>query len=116
MANKKFGNSFETLRRFGERYRADAAVRARVGSGDYSDLELELPEGCEVRVMEQSPDTYYFALPPEPHVPLADKVLERVVGGVGSPRWMDAGGGCTGCATAADIPCHGTSEAVLRNL
>ena len=115
--NGKSGNSFETLRRFGERYRADAAVRARVGSGDYSDLELELPEGCEVRVMEQSPDTYYFALPPEPHVPLADKVLERVVGGVGSPFCgADMMGGSTGCATAADIPCHGTSEAVLRNL
>ena len=105
MADGKFDTSFELLRQFGERYRADAAVRVRVGNGDYSDLELELPEGTEVRVLEQTPDTFYFPLPPDPHAPLADKVLERVVGGVGG-MWP-------GAATAADIPCHGTSDAVL---
>ena len=104
MASGKFDSSFELLRQFGERYRADAAVRDRVGNGDYSDLELELPEGTEVRVLEQTPDTYYFPLPPQPNALLADKVLEGVVGGVGT---------FPGAATVADTPCHGTSDAVL---
>ena len=106
MADGKFDSSFEFLRQFGERYRADAAVRARVGNGDYSDLELELPEGTELRVLEQTPDTYYFPLPPEPNALLSDKVLERVVGGVGT---------APGAPTFADTPCHGTSDAVLIN-
>lgn len=105
MASGKFDSSFELLRQFGERYRADAAVRARVGNGDYSDLELELLEGTEVRVLEQTPDTFYFPLPPDPRAPLSDKVLERVVGGVGGM-----------CSATADTPCHGTSEAVLVNV
>ena len=109
MAGGKFDSSFELLRQFGERYRADAAVRARVGNGDYSDLELELPEGTEIRVLEQTPDTYYFPLPPGPNAALSDKVLERVVGGVG-------GTAAPGAATFANTPCHGTSDAVLVNV
>ena len=73
--------SWEALQEFGMRYRADAAVRARVGSGDYSDLELELPEGTEVRVLEQTPDTFYFPLPPKPDTALSDEKLQAVAGG-----------------------------------
>lgn len=78
---KEYGGSFEALLRFGERYRADAAVRARVAAGDFSDLDLELPEGVEVRVVEQSADAYYFPLPPQPHTVLSDEALEAVAGG-----------------------------------
>ena len=73
--------SWEALQAFGMRYRADAAVRAQVGSGDYSDLELELPEGTEVRVLEQTPDTFYFPLPPKPNPALSDEKLQAVAGG-----------------------------------
>ena len=75
------GASFEALMEFATRYRADAAVRARIESGDYSDLELEVPEGTEIRVMENTPDTLYFPLPPNPHSSLSDKDLDKVAGG-----------------------------------
>ena len=52
---------FEALARFGERYRADAEVRARIARGDVSDLGgLNLPPEMEFRVVEQTADTYYF--------------------------------------------------------
>ena len=106
--NGKSGNSFETLRRFGERYRADAAVRARVGSGDYSALELELPAGTEVRVLEQTPDTYYFPLPPEPNPPLSDEMLESVAGGTGRAEWVTGPHGYP-IPTGRMVYCHGTA-------
>ena len=78
---KEYGGSFEALLRFGERYRADAAVRARVAAGDFSDLGLEFPDGVEVRVVEQSAEAYYFPLPPQPDTALSDEALEAVAGG-----------------------------------
>ena len=73
--------SWEALQEFGTRYRADAAVRARVAGGDYSDLELQLPRGMELRVMEQTADTFYFPLPPDPNSVLADETLLGMSGG-----------------------------------
>lgn len=75
------GESYQALSRFCERYRADAEVRARIARGDHSDLGLEVPEGTEVRVVEQSADTYYFPLPPGPSATLSDEALEAVAGG-----------------------------------
>ena len=81
---KEYGGFFETLMQFGERYRADAAVRARVAAGDLSDLDWEVPAGVEVRVVEQSAGTFYFPLPPEPESTLSDGALAHVAGGTGS--------------------------------
>ena len=96
-------SKLEALRRFGASYRADAAVRARVGSGDYSDLDLELPEGCEVRVLEQSPDVHYFLLPPKPDRMLSEEALDAVAGG--SSRggcYSDGSMACT-CVMQSDL-------------
>ena len=73
--------AWEALRQLGERYRADAAVRARIADGDLSDLGLELPARMGIRVVEQSADTYYFPLPPAPNPALSDETLETVAGG-----------------------------------
>ena len=74
--------AWKALAQLGERYRADAAVRARVANGDLSDLDLELPAGMELRVVEQSADTFYFPLPPAPNPALSDRMLEAVAGGL----------------------------------
>ena len=50
--------AWEALKQLGGHCRADAAVRARIADGDLSDLDLELPAGMEIRVVEQSADTY----------------------------------------------------------
>ena len=76
-----FDKPFEALNRFCARYRADAEVRARIARGDTSDLDLELPEGTEVRVMEQTADTFYFPLPPQPAAAVSDEALNAVSGG-----------------------------------
>ena len=76
-----FDEPFEALNRFCARYRADAAVRARIARGDTSDLGLELPAGTEVRIVEQTADTFYFPLPPEPAAAVADEMLNQVSGG-----------------------------------
>ena len=78
-----FLRNYETLKRFGERYRADAALRARIAGGDYSDLEAEVPPGVEIRVVQQTADTHYCQLPPDPNAQLGDQALENVAGGTG---------------------------------
>ena len=79
----KLAESIEATRQFAERYRADPEVRSRVARGDVSDLGLELPAGVEVKVVEQSADTYYFTLPPPSLAVLSGEMLEVVSGGTG---------------------------------
>ena len=75
----------ETLQRFGERYRADAALRDRIARGDHSDLIAEVREGVEVRVLQQTPETHYFLMPQDPNARIQDQALESVVGGSSPP-------------------------------
>ena len=71
----------ETLQRFSERYRADAALRDRLAGGDYSDLDVEVPPGVEIRVVLETADTYYCPMPPDPNAQLEDQALDAVAGG-----------------------------------
>ena len=80
-AHADFLRNYETLRRFGERYRADAALRARIAAGDRSDLHVGVPEGIEVRVAEQTPEVHYFLMPSDPNEVAPDRSLESVAGG-----------------------------------
>ena len=98
---------FEALNRFCARYRADAEVRARIARGDTSGLGLDLPAGTEVRVVEQTADTFYFPLPPKPAAVVSDEALNAVSGGVpygdyrASPSNSSLAGAChfvTSCA------------------
>ena len=83
-AHGNFLQNYETLRRFGERYRADPELRARIAAGDRADLDADLPAGIEVRVVQQTPETHYFLLPPDPNARVQDRALEGVAGGTGS--------------------------------
>ena len=76
-----FLRNHETLKRFGERYRADAALRGRIAAGDRADLDAEVRAGVEVRVVQQTPETHYLLLPPDPNERLEDRTLESVAGG-----------------------------------
>ena len=76
-----YDKPFEALNRFCARCRADAEVRARIARGDISDLGLELPAGTEVRVVEQTADTFYFPLPPKPAAAVSDEMLNQASGG-----------------------------------
>ena len=76
---EEFGARHQALDRFYESYCLDPEVRARLARGDLSDLGL--PEGIEIRIVEQSADTYYFPLPPEPDAAVSDAALASVAGG-----------------------------------
>ena len=76
---ESFGVRHQALDRFYERYCLDPEVRARLARGDLSDLGL--PEGIEIRIVEQSADTYYFPLPPEPDAAVSDAALASIAGG-----------------------------------
>ena len=71
----------ETMQRFSVRYRADAALRGRIAAGDYSDLEMEIPPGVEIRVTLETPETRYCPMPPDPNTWLKDQALENIAGG-----------------------------------
>ena len=92
MKQELLNESYKALHQFYQRYHADEEVRERVSRGDTSDLNgLNLPPEMELRVLEQTADTYYFPLPPPPGAVLSDESLESISGGV-----MHTGG--TGCA------------------
>ena len=76
-----FERFHEAVAQYADRYRSDEAVRARIAGGDTSDLGIDVPEGMEVRISEQTDDTYYFVLPPNPGKVLADDDLDNIAGG-----------------------------------
>ena len=76
-----FLQNHETLKRFSVRYRGDAALRERLVGGDYSDLDLEIPPGVEVRIVQETPGVHYCPMPPDPNTWLGDQALENISGG-----------------------------------
>ena len=75
----------EAFIRFNRRYRADAEIRARIARGDTSDIdrsEMDIPDGMDLRIVEQAADTFYFfLLPPVPNQALSDESLGSMAGG-----------------------------------
>ena len=83
---------WEALGRFAQRYCSDAEVRARVARGDTSDLDrsaLNIPDGMDIRIVEQTADTFYFPLPPVPNQALSDESLGSMAGGSCLPGHHD---------------------------
>ena len=81
MAQITLAEYFEALTDFARRYRADADVRARIARGDTSDLGPDFPDSLEVRVVEQTADTYYLPMPQQPTGALSDEALAGTAGG-----------------------------------
>ena len=67
------------------RYRDDPELRARIDSGDMADeiarLGVALPGGVEPRIVANSDEVYYLALPPDPNATMGDETLAQVSGG-----------------------------------
>ena len=107
MTEQEFATHLETheaLKRFAGRYRADGALRGRIAEGDYSDLYAQIPDGAELRIVSQSPDTYYLLMPEDPNRATADRTLESVAGG-------STTGSASSILTASSFPsCLGTGS------
>ena len=98
--------TYEALQRFAGRYRSDQALYDRIAGGDYSDLYAEVPAGAEVRIVTQTPDTYYMLMPEDPNRATADRTLESVAGGstTGSASSIFTASSfpsCLGCGSSA---------------
>jgi hypothetical protein len=72
---------------------------------------LEIPDGVEIRVIENTDDVVYFTLPPEPSTVLDDEALEAVAGGstVGSGGTAFTAGTISCPATVGTASCVGTA-------
>lgn len=70
----------------GQAWRADPDFRARLAADPAAaaaERGLELPAGIrEVRVAENTPETFHVIFPPSPNQNLTDEALRQVSGGV----------------------------------
>lgn len=105
------GNPEEARRQLIRRSADDEELRQRLladpkGTAE-EELGAELPEGIEIRVVEESADTIYLVLPPKPATSekggeLSDRELESVAGGWG-------GSGESGVVTGySTVTCSGS--------
>ena len=96
MTEEEFLQGREVLLQNSTLYHRDAALRARLDAGDtQAAIEAfrmrDVPPGMEVRVVAQSPEVYYLALPPDPNDTVSDSLLGAVVGGDGATTASSAG-------------------------
>ena len=105
-----YRESYASLQRLAARCRADAGLRARLEGGDRAGLELdlEIPPGVALRLVEQTPERFYLPLPPDPNAVVAENQLEGVAGGstistggsVATIPSTISSAGSAGCASA----------------
>ena len=99
----------QNVQRFADmaaRYRDDAALRARIDSGDLTDelreLEVDPIPGVEMRIVVDTDEVTHFAFPPDPNTHLSDEGLRAVAGGetAGSASTISS----TGCLCCSTVP------------
>ena len=82
------GNEIQNLKPlidFSKEYHSNEALRARIDGGDVAPLvealDMEVPQGMEVRVFANTADTFYLPLRPDPSMMLEDNDLISISGG-----------------------------------
>jgi hypothetical protein len=87
----------ESKKRFGEiisKCWGDAAFKARFISDPkkvLAEYDIEVPEGLDVKVLENTNDLMYLTIPPKPdHSALSDDQLDQVSGGAGNVQNFQA--------------------------
>ncbi len=101
------GQYSDALQTMANDCRDDAELRAKVDSEPravFADRDLPFPDQSDVRVVRNTADVFYMAIPPDPNAAVSDASLEQTAGGsrgVGHPN---------NCAsTSSTIPsCLGT--------
>lgn len=95
-----------TLQAMANDCRDDPEFRARVDAeprAAFADRGLPLPRHSEVRVVRNTENVFYMAIPPDPNTTLSDAALEQAAGG-GSASCISTLPSCIGtfgCATNA---------------
>lgn len=65
-------------------YRQDPAFRARTDADPHAVLAeqgIDVPPWVEVRIVENTAETFHFVLPPSPNAALEDEALAMIAGG-----------------------------------
>ena len=98
---------------FAERYWSEPDVRERIESGDLSEaleeLGVSLQDGAEARIVANTDEVVYFAMPPDPNTEIADEGLDAVAGGAGTTSAVPL----SSASTASTIPsCLGCASSV----
>ena len=114
MTEEEFLQGREVLLQNSARYHRDAVLRARLDAGDtQAAIEAfrmrDVPPGTEVRVVAQSPEVYYLALPPDPNNAVSDALLGAVVGGDGATTASCAGTIPSTVSTIGCLSCEAPS-------
>ena len=89
----------EALQTMANDCRDDPEFRAKLDSEPreaFADRGLPCPGNSEVRVVRNTADVFYMAIPPDPNTTLSDAALEQT-----------AGGNCAGCISTLPL-CIGT--------
>ena len=98
---------------FAERYWSEPDLRARIEAGDISgsleEMGLSLRKGVEARIVANTDEVVYLAMPPDPNTEVADEGLRSVAGGAGTTSAIPL----STTATASTIPsCLGCASTV----
>ena len=108
------GNPEEERRRLIERSMEDEDLRQRLLADPKGTVEQELgaklPEGIEIRVVEETPETVYLVLPPKVAASrqddeLSDRELEAVAGGWGKSTNYETCGAADMCFGTVQMRC-----------
>ncbi|MGF1470890.1 MAG: NHLP leader peptide family RiPP precursor [Rubrobacteraceae bacterium] len=100
------GSPEEVRQRLIQRSMEDEELRQKLLSDPKAAIEQEvgarLPDGVEIRAVEETPETIYLVLPPKPEVAseggeLSDEELEAVAGGAWFTNHYTCATTCSTC-------------------
>ena len=78
-------NTWDAVDAIRERYWSDDAFRARIDSGDVTDvlesIPFDVPPESSIRIVADSSERRHFIMPPDPNFALEDEQLSVVAGG-----------------------------------
>ena len=100
---------------FAQAYREDAEFRSRVDEDPKSIMAehyFDVPPGVDVRIMEDTDDTFHFVLPPDPNVALSDEALGMVAGGKSASTIGSAGSASTVSTVCTTASCAASASSL----
>ena len=92
---------------FSKDYHSDEALRSRIDGGDLAPLvealDMQVPQGMEVRVFCNTADTFYLVLRSDPSEKLQDDELMSITGGstASSAGTISSAGTLPSCLSSA---------------
>ena len=103
--------SAQSLMAAGEAFHRNEEFRLRAETdphGALAEKGFEMPPGYEVRIVANTKDTFWLALPPDPNIDLSDEDLAMVAGGKSASSAGSAGTASTLSTVPSTVSTAGT--------